>query len=562
MAVVGNLATFMSVNSQGLTSGLASARKSFMGFGSTIGSFAGMASGVGLAIGGIAAAAKGLSAIKGGFDSAFEMEQTEVAFGVLFGNTETAKAVLADLGKFAASTPFELPELTAAGRSLAAFGVSAGDITPQLRMIGDVASGIGQPIGEIAEIYGKARVSGRLFGEDINQLTGRGIPIIGELAKQFGVSESEVKKLVEQGKVGFPNLEKAFQSMTGEGGKFEGMMAKQSATMAGLMSTLRDNIGTGMRDIATGMLQGMDFTGILTGITAGMEQLSPVFKQVGAVVGEAFGSIKSLLSSIFGASQTTFADIADFMLDAAILAEFAFTNIGTIATVAWDTVKLGALGFWNDFAFMFTDQFPAVFNWWADNFTSGMFTALDYTLTLFINLGKNIRALWQGVLDFMSGKGFNVDWTPMLEGAVNTMKSFDLPERVLSGAEMQMQAGIQTMTDGLLNDAGAMLQQRRGELLGDGSAAISLEAGDGTGTAGVGGIGGKATGELKGPAALQAGSSDAFSAVLAAMRGDSKDPNAEVAKNTKESLAEQKRHTSLMKKQAAAPIIEFVTGTV
>jgi len=47
-------------------------------------------------------------------------------------------------------------------------------------------------------------VQGRLFGEDINQLTGRGIPVIQELAKQFGVSESEVKKLVEQGKVGFP----------------------------------------------------------------------------------------------------------------------------------------------------------------------------------------------------------------------------------------------------------------------------------------------------------------------------------------------------------------------
>ena len=76
------------------------------------------------------------------------------------------------------------------------------------------------PVNEIAELYGKARVQGRLFAEDINQLTGRGIPIIQELAKQFGVSDSEVKKLVESGKVGFPNIERSFMDMTSQGGKF------------------------------------------------------------------------------------------------------------------------------------------------------------------------------------------------------------------------------------------------------------------------------------------------------------------------------------------------------
>jgi tape measure domain-containing protein len=192
----------------------------------------------GVAIGGIAASA----ALFKGVKLAADMESTAVAFKTLTGSAETANQVLDDLRKLGAETPFEFPELADAGRKLIAFGEGADTVAETLRRVGDVSSGVQAPIGEIAELYGKARVQGRLFGEDINQLTGRGIPIIGELAKQFGVTESEVKKLVEQGKVGFPNLEKAFISLTSKGGIFFGMMDEQSKTFNGRMSTLKDAV--------------------------------------------------------------------------------------------------------------------------------------------------------------------------------------------------------------------------------------------------------------------------------------------------------------------------------
>ena len=146
---------------------------------------------------------------------------------------DAADRLNAQVVKFAATTPFELPQLQAATQKLLAFGVASSRIIPTLRQLGDVSAAIGAPIEEIAEIYGKARVQGRLFAEDINQLTGRGIPIIQELAKQFGVTDGEVKKLVEDGKVGFAQLEKAFEGMTAEGGIFFGQMAEQSATLGG-----------------------------------------------------------------------------------------------------------------------------------------------------------------------------------------------------------------------------------------------------------------------------------------------------------------------------------------
>ncbi|MCH7228776.1 tape measure protein [Haloferula sp. A504] len=188
--------------------------------------------------GGAAALAGGVKAV----NAAADFEQTKVAFTTLIGDAAKAEETLTRLRKLGAETPFEFPELADAGRKLIAFGEGADTVPDTLQRVGDISAGIQAPVNEIAELYGKARVQGRLFAEDINQLTGRGIPIIGELAKQFGVSDSEVKKLVESGQVGFPAIEQAFVSLTSEGGKFAGMMAAQSKTTTGLFSTLKDAI--------------------------------------------------------------------------------------------------------------------------------------------------------------------------------------------------------------------------------------------------------------------------------------------------------------------------------
>lgn len=178
-----------------------------------------------------------------------EFQALNAAFEVMLGSKAAADALLKDVATFASTTPFEFGDISAATRSLLAFGVSANDIKSTLKSLGDVSAGVGAPIKEIAEIYGKAKVQGRLFAEDINQLTGRGIPVIQELAKQFGVTDDKVKGLVESGKVGFPEIERAFQSLTAEGSKFGGMMQKMSGTISGQLSNLKDAWNLMLNDI-------------------------------------------------------------------------------------------------------------------------------------------------------------------------------------------------------------------------------------------------------------------------------------------------------------------------
>ena len=160
---------------------------------------------------------------------------------LMYGNAEKAKALEGQLVALAKTTPFSLEDVQTGTKQLMAYGFQAGSIVKNMKMLGDISSGVGAPLGDIVYLYGTLRTQGRAFQRDILQFTGRGIPIIRELAKQFKVTEKEVTELVSKGKVGFKEIEKAFTSMTSSGGQFFGMMAEQSKTVGGQISNLGDN---------------------------------------------------------------------------------------------------------------------------------------------------------------------------------------------------------------------------------------------------------------------------------------------------------------------------------
>lgn len=199
-----------------------------------------------------------LNAIKNVTTNAIEMaaalEQDRIAIEQFTGSAAKAKIVLDQVEQLAARTPFQLPELIDSTKKLLAFGIAADRVPDTLTRIGDLAAGTGNPVGELAELFGKARVQGRLFGEDINQFLGRGIPIVDALAETMGVASTEVKQLVSDGKIGFPELSGALENLTNEGGKFFGLMEKQSKSTAGQLSTLRDNVDRLVRGFGEALL--------------------------------------------------------------------------------------------------------------------------------------------------------------------------------------------------------------------------------------------------------------------------------------------------------------------
>jgi tape measure domain-containing protein len=284
---------------------------------------------VGLKVGLGAALAGGASALAGGIKavtSAANFEQTQVAFATLIGDAAKAEQTLAQLRELGAKTPFEFPELADAGRKLIAFGEGADTVAATLARIGDVSAGVQAPVNEIAELYGKARVQGRLFAEDINQLTGRGIPIIGELAKQFGLSDSQIKKLVETGQVGFPEIERAFINMTSQGGKFSGMMAAQSRTTNGLFSTLKDTIGEVFLTLGTPINDAI--RPMVEQAISLVQRLAPLAAEAGQKVREAMQYVIALFKS----GQITNLIVTSLQLGFAMSVNFLWAALrGTIS---------------------------------------------------------------------------------------------------------------------------------------------------------------------------------------------------------------------------------------
>lgn len=169
-----------------------------------------------------------------------EFQQLEAAFKVLTGDAGVANDLMAQLMHTAATTPFGVTDISNAARQLLAYGVEAEKVNETLIRLGDIAAGLSIPIGDLAYLYGTTMTQGRLYTADLNQFLGRGIPLADELAKQFGVAKEEIRKMVEEGKVGFPEVEQAIISLTNEGGKFGGLMEEQSKTITGQISNLED----------------------------------------------------------------------------------------------------------------------------------------------------------------------------------------------------------------------------------------------------------------------------------------------------------------------------------
>ncbi len=181
--------------------------------------------------------------------SAADFEQTRIGLENMLGSADAARAMLAKVSRFAAETPFEFPELAQATRQLVAFGFSGEDAFKAMTQLGDVSAAIGAPISDLAYLMGTLKAQGRAFTIDIRQFAMRGIPIYEYLAKVLETDTEKLTELIETGKVGFPEVQKAFELMTAEGGKFHGTMAKQSKSLSGLFSTLRDSIGQTARQL-------------------------------------------------------------------------------------------------------------------------------------------------------------------------------------------------------------------------------------------------------------------------------------------------------------------------
>lgn len=230
-----------------------------------------------------------------------EFQQLEVAFTTMLGSASKGKAMMQEAVEIAAKTPFDLKGVAQGAKQLLAYGSSSQDVGKELVMLGNIAAGLSIPLNDMVYLYGTTQTQGRLFTQDLRQFMGRGIPLADELAKQFGVTKERVGELVTAGKVGFPEVQKALQAMTADGGKFNNLMEEQSKTITGQISNLGDSIDVMFNKIGTSQ-EGL-ISDIIGGATSLVENYEKVGREIGALV-VTYGAYKAAVIS-FAAVQKT-----------------------------------------------------------------------------------------------------------------------------------------------------------------------------------------------------------------------------------------------------------------
>ncbi len=324
------------------------------GIGSVVGALGNTFSAV---FGGVAKAAiqglvLALGPLRESVNLAADLEQTKIAFDVLTGSATKATAVLAGLRQFAAETPFSQLEVTSTAKSLAGYGIAAEQLVPTIRTLGDVSAATGKPLAEMAYLYGTLINQDRAYIVDIKQFATAGIPIYEELARVLGVTTDRTREMVEAGRVGIPEVQKAFKNMTSEGGRFHGLMAKQAESFGGLREQLADAFQIGKTHLGQVLIEELglkdaarDLTTFTKSIESQIDRVRPVVRFLGelgrgvANVGYEFGKAAANIGALnldgfarafpeLGNTLQSFKDfmagLKDFKLDPEEVANFGF----------------------------------------------------------------------------------------------------------------------------------------------------------------------------------------------------------------------------------------------
>lgn len=245
------------------------------------------------------------------FNTRSQFQQLEISFNTMLGSADKSKQLMDELIQTAAHTPFDMSSITGGAKQLLAYGTEAKDVNKTLVQLGDIASGLNIPLGDLVYLYGTTVSQGRMFTMDLRQFMGRGVPLAEELGKILHQNTTEVQESVSKGKVTSDIFKEAIANMTQAGGRFGGLMEQQSKTLEGQWSNIGDSIQQAFNEIGK-KSEGV-FSSGLSIISAMVENWQEVIKVIGVAV-VAVGSYRASLMAAASIRKAEEAQQADDMM--------------------------------------------------------------------------------------------------------------------------------------------------------------------------------------------------------------------------------------------------------
>lgn len=245
---------------------------------------------VGMTIGGVFTAQKAVEFVKTMIDVRQEVENLSISFETLLGSKDKATQFFGELREYAVNTPLMLNDLAGGAQTMLGFNIEAEKVIPTLKQIGDISMGDRDRFNSLVLAFSQMSATGKLMGQDLLQMINAGFNPLATISEKTGKSIGQLKDEMSAGAISSEMVAQAFADATAEGGKFHGMLDKQSKGLKGQISNLEGAID----DMFNAM--GEKSEGILTG---SVEVASELVKNY-----EAVGKALMSLVAVYGSYKT------------------------------------------------------------------------------------------------------------------------------------------------------------------------------------------------------------------------------------------------------------------
>jgi tape measure domain-containing protein len=378
----------------------------------------------------------GITALK----TASDFEQLEVRLKTLTGSARAGTKQFQRLQQFSAGTPFQLQDLVQANNTLLGFGMNAEDAFTSLQQLGDVASATGADLQSIAVAFGQSSAEGKLFTRDIRQFINQGVPAVDLLAQSMGVARSEVFTLAEEGKISFQILQDAIAQSTQAGGKFAGATKAQSQTIAGLFSTLKDNVALALGELGNEIAKAFDLKQLVKDITKNIKAVTTVFKSLSSDVKKRM----LIVAGILGAGGPVLLAIGLLIKGIMAISAPVVAIIAVVTSVSYVFAK--AFGEAGSFVGGFKLIFAKMVNFVIDDLIrlTGAMSSLP------MGVGSAFLGLTGTLIKFKADTKDSADaFTPLADGVNVVKNTFEEFMGVINRMRLQMSEGFTTDLDGV-----------------------------------------------------------------------------------------------------------------
>lgn len=225
-----------------------------------------------------------------------EMESLQMSFETLAGSSKGSR-LFGDIKEFSVNTPMMMQDIAKGAQTLLAFNTEAEKVMPILRQIGDISMGDAQKFNSLTLAFAQMSSTGRLMGQDLLQMINAGFNPLVVISEKTGRSMAQLKDDMEKGKITVDMVADAFATATAEGGKFHGMLERQSKGIKGAMSNLQGALETSLNDIGektqSVMTDGIELTTLLV---KNYEQVLDVLAQIVIAYGTYKGALMALVA--------------------------------------------------------------------------------------------------------------------------------------------------------------------------------------------------------------------------------------------------------------------------